>query len=85
MCEYCKLETLNANIGEKSNGCKTIGKIKDGSQIFETYLERYVVESEGVRNTYMGLELGVGIDRCEYSVKTERIQIKYCPFCGEEL
>lgn len=84
MCEYCKLETLNEKLGEKSNNCKTIGIIKDGSQIFEVYLGRYKVEKNNYQENLLKMSLQVDVDG-RYPVKDKTIKIKYCPFCGEEL
>ena len=85
MCKYCKLKTLNEVIGEKSNNAKTIGVLKDGSQFVEVCLNRYIVENDDVKNTYLALALGVNCTYGSFTVNEKIIPIKYCPFCGEEL
>lgn len=80
MCKYCKLITYN---GEQSNDVQSILKLKDGSQIFEIYLNRYKAKS--VNNNELLLDYDITIDGCVHTLKEKRIKIKYCPFCGEEL
>lgn len=85
MCKYCKLKTLNEYAGEKSNESKRIGALKDGSQLFELCLSRYIVEEDDIHRSELILDLAFELNNGLYNVKTKYIPIKYCPFCGEEL
>lgn len=85
MCKYCKLETLNKSIGEKSNNNPTITTMRDGSQIFEVSFDRYVVEEDGTKNNWLWLGLHVETGDTTICLKEKHAKIKYCPFCGEEL
>lgn len=85
MCKYCKMRTLNERIGEKSNDNPTITTMKDGSQIFEVSLDRYIIEGDGTRNNWLWLGLAVDTGEGSIYLKEKHIKIKYCPFCGEEL
>lgn len=84
MCKFCKLETISEEIGEKSNGNLTIGRLKDGSRIAQIYFNRYIVASENINRSELVIENVVNLDG-EYILGEKRIKIKYCPFCGEEL
>lgn len=81
MCKYCKMEELNK--GEFSNGNQSIIRIKDGSQVIEANLNRY--QCDGHRDNHLILDTLVVINNELIPVKSKRIKIKYCPFCGEEL
>lgn len=85
MCKYCKMETLNESIGEKSTMNVSIGVVKNGNQVFEAYLNRYVIEDENYHKSSLVLAYDCEIDGGLTCVKEKRIKIKYCPFCGEEL
>ena len=81
MCKYCKLKETKIP-GELTNDYRSIGSIKDGINIFSLIMNRYKCTS---RINELMLEQSVCINGAEYVVKTKAIQIKYCPFCGEEL
>lgn len=85
MCKYCKLKTLNKEIGEKSNNSVLIGKLKDGSQVFELYLNRYMIKTDNIHRNSLILELDVNYGNSSVCLEEKYIGIKYCPFCGEEL
>lgn len=85
MCKYCKLKTLNKSVGEKTNESKQILKLMDGSQSFNLYLNRYVVEADGIHRAELSLELCANTEAGQIFVKDKSVNIKYCPFCGEEL
>lgn len=85
MCKYCQLKTLNEGIGEKTNNCISIGKLMDGSQIFNLYLNRYIIEADDIHRNFLELELEVGYGNSVISLGNKNIKIKYCPFCGKEL
>ena len=85
MCKYCELKTVNEKLGEKINDSAALGQIYDGSQAFEAYLWRYVVEFNGTNESYIELELAVDINDKLMTVKNTIIPITYCPFCGEKL
>ena len=84
MCKFCKTEPFNKSVNEEILTKRIMG-IKDGSQSFDLYFNRYIVKDEGIRTSSLELNLDVFIDNGMYNVKTKRIDIKYCPFCGEEL
>lgn len=81
-CKYCKLNDYGD--GEWNNDSQLIEKIRDGSQIFEILLNRYVLESDDNRIAELILELNVETPHGLMSVKDRHIEIKYCPFCGEK-
>ena len=84
MCRYCKLENISKYDKESVGG--KIGKIRDGSQLFEVCMFRYINEETGTRQNELILELaGEAQYGGVYTMKTKKIKIKYCPFCGEEL
>ena len=85
MCKFCKLKTLNEEYGEKSNECKRIMHLVNGCQEFNVYLNRYIVEEDNVNRAAMILDLDVCFDDSLLTLKEKQINIKYCPFCGEEL
>lgn len=85
MCKYCMLLPYGT-IGEMVSENNSIGSIKDGSQIFDVSLNRYVSSSDNVRNNYLELYLACKTDSGEvFNVKSKSIKIKYCPMCGEKL
>lgn len=84
MCKFCKLTTLNEDVGEKGAG-RRLARIKDGRQIFDLYLNRYVVEDAGIHNSQLIIDLNIELDEGEYAVENKQVDIKYCPFCGKEL
>lgn len=81
MCKYCKLTHDRGY--EKTNDPITIGQIKDGSQVFDLFMNRSVTDKK--RSSELVLDLGCNINGDMYNIKTKEIKIKYCPFCGEEL
>lgn len=81
MCKYCKLTQERGN--EKTNDVISIGKIKDGSQLLDLSLNRYI--SDKSRSNELILDLSCVIGDAVYNVKIKEIKIKYYPFCGEEL
>lgn len=85
MCKYCKLKTLNKEVGEKSNEVKLITRLVDGCQEFNVYLNRYIIEEDNINRAAMILDLDVRFDGNLFTLKEKQIDIKYCPFCGEEL
>lgn len=84
MCKYCKLEDREF---EAYNDVNSIAEVKDGTQSFALYLNRYIDKRK--RNSHrkeLALELSVNVGNNEsYTIKEKHIKIKYCPFCGEEL
>lgn len=85
MCKFCNLTTLNKETGEKSNECNRIARLRDGSQTFNVYLNRYMVEAENIKSSSLELDIEVATYNGHFTVKESRIHIKYCPFCGKEL
>ena len=85
MCKYCELTTISEREFRNEMNLNSIMTIKDGSQIFELYLNRYISESDRIRRALLIMYLGVKLDDGYYSVKTKELKIKYCPFCGEKL
>lgn len=81
MCNFCKMEVVNKR--ESSNKHRPIMGIKDGSQLFELSMNRYKVDNHKSNNLVVDLCMMIGND--VYPIKTKEIDIKYCPFCGEEL
>ena len=84
MCKHCKLTIVDSKSREKQT-TKNVLRLKDGSQIFDLYLNRYIVETENIHRS--NLEISMSVDICggEYILRCKEIPIKYCPFCGEEL
>ena len=64
---------------------KNVLRLKDGSQIFDLYLNRYIVETDDIHRSNSEINISVDMDGGEYVLKHKEIPIKYCPFCGEEL
>lgn len=81
MCKYCKLE--QGNPGEMLNNAPTIGELKDGHQVIELLLNRYITDDTHVCELVVlqSLAPNFGGD----IIQSKSIPIKYCPFCGEEL
>ena len=84
MCKHCKLTIVNSKSKEMQT-IKNVLRLRDGSQIFDLYLNRYIVETEGIHRSNLEINISVNIDNGEYVLKYKEIPIKYCPFCGEEL
>ena len=84
MCEHCKVRVFSEKYGEKI-GNNMILRNVDGSQISEVYLNRHIVESDGISEASISIDISVKLDDAEYLIKEKEIKIKYCPFCGEEL
>lgn len=84
MCKYCGLENVNEQLGEFTTDI-VIDGIEDGCEMFEAIMNRYIVEKRGIHRSSLMLELSVKTGDNVYTVKTKNINIKYCPFCGEEL
>ena len=84
MCKHCKLTIVNSKSKEMQT-IKNVLRLKDGSQIFDLYLNRYIVETESIHRSNLEINISVNIDESEYILKYKEIPIKYCPFCGEEL
>lgn len=82
MCKFCKF-TNRYVTGEKDT-YKSVLRINDGSQAFEVILFRNE-QPDGKRCSRLVLNLCVRVDNSEYVAKEKDIEIKYCPFCGEEL
>ena len=85
MCKYCKLKTLNKDVGERANNSISIARIKDGSQTFEVYLNRYILETDDIHRNILVLDHGFTYGTNWLSLNEKSVEIKYCPFCGEEL
>lgn len=86
MCKYCKFK--NEEDWEKENDFIIIDQIRDGRQQFALRLNRY--ECEGDKNTVLAMHYSIYHNGTEHyelgdNLETKEIQIKYCPFCGEEL
>lgn len=84
MCKWCDLKPENVDRGEYSNGCPKIKVLKDGSQEFALFINRWIANDEP-GNRYLILDLATTINGDCYSVKETKVKIKYCPFCGEKL
>ena len=84
MCKHCKLIIVGSKSREKQT-VKNVLRLKDGSQIFDLYLNRYIVETEDIHESNLEINISVDVDGGEYVLKHKEIPIKYCPFCGEEL
>ena len=84
MCRYCKLIETGVT-GEKTNDSVKIVMIQDGSQLFELRLWRYIDEENNDRENRLIIETAVDVQGSFYPLKSSHIDIKYCPFCGEEL
>ena len=84
MCKHCKVEVFNEKYGEKT-GNNIILRNVDGSHVSEVYLNRHIVESDGISEASISIDISEKLDDAEYLIKTKEIKIKYCPFCGEEL
>lgn len=81
MCKYCELKQSGGN--EQTNDTISIMSIKDGSQLFDLFMNRCI--SERKRSNELILDLSCLLNGSAYNVKTKAIKIKYCPFCGEKL
>lgn len=84
MCKYCELECIEET-GEKLNGNVLIKEMKDGSQLFSLFMNRYIDQDSGIHTRNLIIDLSTVINGLPYTVKDKHIKIKYCPFCGEEL
>lgn len=80
MCKYCELKGSG---NEQTNEPISIMNIKDGSQIFDLFMNRCI--SKRKRRNELILDLSCLVYGSTYNVKSKSIKIKYCPFCGEEL
>lgn len=85
MCKYCKVKTINKEVGEKTTNGDSFLKIKDGHQILEVFLDRYIVEDDGIHRQQITLNHSVDMGANVYTLFDKSIPIKYCPFCGEKL
>ena len=84
MCKYCELEEI-VETGEKLNGNVSIMSLKDGCQLFELSLNRYIDQDAGIHTKELIIDMSVYVNDLPYTVKDKHIKIKYCPFCGEKL
>ena len=84
MCKFCDLTILDEEAGELAAGPR-LARIKDGSQIFNLYLNRYIVEEADIHRSSLILDLQIELDGGLYTLKNKEVNIKYCPFCGKEL
>lgn len=87
MCKYCKFINEEDD-WEKENDFTIIDQIRDGRQQFALRLHRY--ECEDTKSTVLAMMYGIYSDHNEQyalgdELEIKEIQIKYCPFCGEEL
>lgn len=80
MCKYCK---VTESVSEKTNDCKFISKLRDGSRIYSLYLNRYIDRSGSINELILSNEVDYG--EGPVTIKDKFVPIKYCPFCGEEL
>lgn len=86
MCKFCRLKKeRNTAVDEKTNGLKCLTAIDDGSQTFGLYLNRYVNVSENYYEASLDIDWSIMLNGRLCSVKTKQVDIRYCPFCGEEL
>lgn len=83
MCKFCELSCERVVDGERINQYHIIGEIKDGRQVFEMRLWRYIHGETHESDLLLqyGIETGDGIRDLE----EQHIKIEYCPFCGEKL
>lgn len=81
MCDYCKFTYVDDR--KKTNGCKSIMVIRDGTRVSEVLINRY----QDYRGSNNELILDEAIEPHEgvYTVMAKHIKITYCPFCGEKL
>lgn len=84
MCKYCKLSIVDSK-SKEAQTIKNILRLKDGTQIFDLYLNRYIVETEDIHRSSLEINMSIDMDGGEYVLRYKEIPIKYCPFCGEEL
>lgn len=84
MCKYCKFTHVNEDNGEMSNGGKRIARIRNGSYIVDLLINRYRV-GDDYRENRLILDNAVDLSDGLHTVGDRHIEIKYCPFCGEEL
>lgn len=84
MCKFCKLEIDGSPLKEKTTA-KNVLRIKNGYQVFELYLRRYVVELKDIHESSLEINTAVILGDGEHTLATKEIPIKYCPFCGKEL
>lgn len=84
MCKFCKLE--QGVPGERYNEIPTVGVLKDGHTIVELKLWRYIDEDDYKgRTRALLMEQSVKLSDGLHTVMQKKIDIKYCPFCGEKL
>jgi hypothetical protein len=84
MCRYCKFTDVDERNGERSNGLKSIGKIREGHYVLELYINRYQDNNGRVLNQLI-LDSAVDMSLGLFTVAEKCFDIKYCPFCGEKL
>lgn len=84
MCKYCSFTFTNEE--EKITRGDNIIKIKDGRNLLDVYLFRYHTNDGDSRLNQIALDRCVEVETGELvDVESHVIDIKYCPFCGEEL
>ena len=83
MCKYCEFTHVNKKVDERSNENVIIERIKDGRQVTEVSLTRY--QSDGNRINELIVDRLIETSTGLVTVEKTHIEIKYCPFCGEEL
>lgn len=85
MCKFCYVEHINDYNNEKSNGTQVIDSLQDGHHIISVSIDRYQ-DGNCYRTNRLILDYDVtDHDGSMYSIGQKLIDIKYCPFCGEEL
>lgn len=83
MCKYCELTEFSK--GEFVSADGTIMSIKDGSQVMDLRLNRYISDKPKTHDSELIFDYGVKVGDAVYSIRGKSIKIKYCPFCGEKL
>lgn len=88
-CRFCK---ITYSIGDHEQcTCETIVTIRDGSRRLSLDLFRSIVEGddeneiEPSRESKLVLSNDVELGDHFESIQQFEIDIRYCPFCGEEL
>ena len=84
MCKYCNFTEVNEY--EQINTGTTIIEIRDGRTILHVDLYRYHSSDGSSRLNELILERCIDSESYGMTpVEDCHINIKYCPFCGEEL
>ena len=84
MCKYCEMIHINAETGECHNDIPTVCEVDSGPLHAELMLNRYD-DKRGFRTNQLIVGMYVDTDAGTSGMGSKSIEIKYCPFCGEEL